>query len=198
MLKQAAPELHWRSDSPGSRVMSEANPARSAEGRQMFENLRRAVRLSARLSEIGFDDLAALRAAFSELIGSPLDDRFMIIPPFSTDCGLNTTIGSNVFINQGCHFMDLGGIRIGDDVMIGPKVNLVSAGHPTDPRERRNGIVKRPIVIGNNVWIGAAATILPGVTIGDNAVVAAGAVVSRDVPASTIAAGVPARVLKRL
>ncbi len=68
----------------------------------------------------------------------------------------------------------------------------------SNPRERRNGIVKRPIVIGNNVWIGAAATILPGVTIGDNAVVAAGAVVSRDVPASTIAAGVPARVLKRL
>ncbi|WP_055046095.1 DapH/DapD/GlmU-related protein [Devosia sp. A16] len=178
--------------------MTEANPARSAEGRQMFENLRRAVRLSARLSEIGFDDLEGLRAAFSELIGKPLDKRFMLIPPFSTDCGLNTTIGSNVFINQGCHFMDMGGISIGDDVMIGPKVNLVSAGHPTDPCERRNGIVKKPITIGNNVWIGAAATILPGVTIGDNAVVAAGAVVSRDVPANTIAAGVPARVLKRL
>jgi len=94
--------------------------------------------------------------------------------------------------------MDLGGISIGNDVMIGPKVNLVSAGHPTEPAQRRNGIVKQPIAIGNNVWIGAAATILPGVTIGENAVVAAGAVVSRDVPANTIAAGVPARVLKRL
>ena len=164
----------------------------------MFENVQRAVRLSARLSDIGFDDLDALRDAFSELIGRPVGERFMVIPPFSTDCGLNTTIGRNVFINQGCHFMDMGGITIGDDVMIGPKVNLVSSGHPTDPAQRRNGIVKKPITIGNNVWIGVAATILPGVTIGENAVIAAGAVVSRDVPANTIAAGVPARVLKQL
>ena len=174
------------------------NPARSAEGRARFENVQRAVRLSARLGDIGFDDLDGLRRAFSELIGQPLDDRFMLIPPFSTDCGLNITIGSNVFINQGCHFMDMGGISIGDDVMIGPKVNLVSAGHPVAPSERRKSIVAKPIVIGNNVWIGAAATILPGVTIGDNAVIAAGAVVSRDVPADTLAAGVPARILKHL
>lgn len=174
------------------------NPARSAEGRVRFENVQRAVRLSARLSDIGFDDLDGLRAGFSELIGKPVDERFMIIPPFSTDCGLNITVGSNVFINQGCHFMDMGGICIGDDVMIGPKVNLVSAGHPVAPAERRSGIVAKPISIGNNVWIGAAATILPGVTIGDNAVIAAGAVVSRNVPANTLAAGVPARVLKQL
>jgi acetyltransferase-like isoleucine patch superfamily enzyme len=164
----------------------------------MFENLQRAVRLSARLIEIGFDDLNGLRDAFSELIGKPVGDRFMIIPPFSTDCGLNISIGTNVFINQGCHFMDMGGITIGNDVMIGPKVNLVSAGHPTDPAQRRSGIVAKPITIGNNVWVGAAATILPGVTIGNNAVIAAGAVVSRDVPANTLAAGVPARVLKHL
>ena len=174
------------------------NPARSAEGRARFENVQRAVRLSARLSALGFDDLPTLRAAFSELIGKPVDDRFMLIPPFSTDCGLNTTIGANVFINQGCHFMDMGGITIGDDVMIGPKVNLISAGHPLSPSERRNGIVAKPIIIGNNVWIGAAATILAGVTIGENAVIAAGAVVSRDVPADTLAAGVPARVLRHL
>lgn len=174
------------------------NPARSAEGRARFENVQRAVRLSARLSDIGFDDLAGLRAAFSELIGKPVDDRFMIIPPFSTDCGLNISIGSNVFINQGCHFMDMGGITIGNDVLIGPRVNLVSAGHPLSPSERRNGIVAKPIRIGNNVWIGAAATILPGVTIGDNAVIAAGAVVSRDIPPETVAAGVPARVMKHL
>lgn len=174
------------------------NPARSPEGRARFENVQRAVRLSARLSDIGFDDAEGLRSAFCELIGKPVGDRFMLIPPFSTDCGLNITIGSNVFINQGCHFMDMGGITIGDDVMIGPKVNLVSVGHPVAPSERRNGIVAKPIVIGNNVWIGAAATILPGVTIGDNAVIAAGAVVSRDVPADTLAAGVPARVLKHL
>lgn len=175
-----------------------ANPARSPEGRARFENVQRAVRLSARLSEIGFDDLHGLTAVFAELIGKPVGERFMLIPPFSTDCGLNITVGDNVFINQGCHFMDMGGITIGNDVMIGPKVNLVSAGHPVAPSERRNGIVAKPITIGNNVWIGAAATILPGVTIGDNAVIAAGAVVSRSVPADTLAAGVPARVLKQL
>ena len=174
------------------------SPARSPEGRVRFENVQRAVRLSARLSDIGFDDLDGLSAAFSELIGKPVGERFMVIPPFSTDCGLNITIGRNVVINQGCHFMDMGGIIIGYDVMIGPKVNLVSAGHPVAPSERRNGIVAKPITIGNNVWIGAAATILPGVTIGDNAVIAAGAVVSRSVPADTLVAGVPARVLRHL
>ena len=174
------------------------NPARSAEGRARFENVQRAVRLSARLSEIGFDDLAGLKAQFEELIGKPVGERFMVIPPFSTDCGLNISVGHNVFINQGCHFMDMGGLTIGDDVMIGPKVTIVTAGHPVSPTERRNGITMSPVVIGNNVWIGAAATILPGVTIGDGAVVAAGAVVSRNVPANTMAAGVPARVIKSL
>jgi acetyltransferase-like isoleucine patch superfamily enzyme len=174
------------------------NPARSAEGRARFENVQRAVRLSARLSAIGFDDLPGLVAGFEELIGKKVGERFMLIPPFSTDCGLNITVGDRVFINQGCHFMDMGGLTIGDDVMIGPKVTIVTAGHPVSPSERRNGITMAPVVIGNNVWIGAAATILPGVTIGDGAVVAAGAVVSRSVPANTMAAGVPARVLKTL
>lgn len=181
---------------PGSALMT--NPARSAEGRARFEKVQRAVRLSARLSEIGFDDLEGLAAAFSELIGKPVGKRFMVIPPFSTDCGLNISMGRNVFINQGCHFSDLGGIAIGDDVMIGPKVNLISAGHPVAAAERRTGIVAKPITIGNNVWIGAAATVLPGVTIGDNAVVAAGAVVSRSVAANTLVAGVPARLLRHL
>lgn len=173
------------------------NPARSSEGRARFESVQRAVRLSARLSNIGFDDLEGLRDAFIELIGKPVGDRFMVIPPFSTDFGLNLQIGNNVFINQGCHFMDMGGITIGNDVMIGPKVTLVSAGHPISPADRRS-ITTAPIVIGNNVWIGAAATVLQGVTIGDDAVVAAGAVVSRDVPEGTMVAGVPARVIKHL
>lgn len=170
----------------------------SLAGRLRLEKLRRAIRLSARLSDIGFDDLEALRAAFSELIGKPVGERFVVVPPFSTDWGLNITIGNNAFINQGCHFMDMGGITIGDDVMVGPSVNLVTAGHPVAPSERREGIVAGPITIGDNVWIGAAATILPGVTIGDDAVIAAGAVVSRGVPASTLAAGVPARVVRHL
>lgn len=174
------------------------NPARSAEGRTRFENVQRAVRLSARLGELGFDDLDSLRSAFAELIGKPVGARFMLIPPFSTDYGLNISIGDDVFINQHCHFMDMGGITIGNEVMIGPRVNLISAGHPLSAAERRRAITTGPIEIGNNVWIGAAATVLQGVTVGDNAVIAAGAVVSRNVPPDTLVAGVPARVVKSL
>jgi len=174
------------------------NPARSAEGRARFENVQRAVRLSARLNELGFDDLDALRSAFAELIGKPVGARFMLIPPFSTDYGLNISVGDDVFINQHCHFMDMGGITIGNEVMIGPKVNLISAGHPLSPADRRRAVTAKPIVIGNNVWIGAAATILAGVTVGSDAVVAAGAVVSRDVPPGTLVAGVPARPVRQL
>lgn len=174
------------------------NPARSAEGRARFENVQRAVWLSARLNELGFDDLDALRSAFAELIGKPVGARFMLIPPFSTDYGLNISVGDDVFINQHCHFMDMGGITIGNEVMIGPKVNLISAGHPLSPADRRRAVTAKPIVIGNNVWIGAAATILAGVTVGSDAVVAAGAVVSRDVPPGTLVAGVPARPVRQL
>jgi len=174
------------------------NPARSAEGRARFENVQRAVRLSARLNALGFDDLDALRSAFVELIGKPVGARFMLIPPFTTDCGLNIHVGDDVFINQHCHFMDMGGISIGNEVMIGPKVNLISGGHPLSVTERRRAVTVSPIAIGNNVWIGAAATVLQGVTVGDDAVIAAGAVVSRDVPARTMVAGVPARVVKQL
>ena len=174
------------------------NPARSAEGRARFENVQRAVRLSARLNDLGFDDLDALRWAFAELIGKPVGARFMLIPPFSTDYGLNISVGDDVFINQHCHFMDMGGITIGNEVMIGPKVNLISAGHPLSPADRRRAVTAKPIVIGNNVWIGAAATILAGVTVGSDAVVAAGAVVSRDVPPGTLVAGVPARPVRQL
>lgn len=94
-------------------------------------------------------------------------------------------------------FLDIGGITIEDDVQIGPRVNLTSGNHPLAPSERTT-VIPRPIVIKRNAWIGAAATILPGVTVGENAVVAAGAVVSRDVPDNTVVAGVPAKVVKEL
>jgi acetyltransferase-like isoleucine patch superfamily enzyme len=89
----------------------------------------------------------------------------------------------------------MGGIVIEDDVLIGPKVNLITENHPLDPTERR-ALISKPILIKRNAWIGAAATILPGVTVGENAVVAAGAVVSKDVPANTVVGGIPARHIK--
>jgi len=94
--------------------------------------------------------------------------------------------------------MDIGGIEIGDEVLIGPNVQLISSGHPVDPAGRRRTITGDPIVIGRNVWIGAGATVLHGVTVGEDAVIAAGAVVTRDVPARTLVAGVPARVVRHL
>lgn len=136
-------------------------------------------------------------ALFSRLTGKPVDEGFTLFPPFYADCGKNITVGRRVFINSGCCFQDQGGITIGDDALIGPRVVMATLNHDLDPARRRD-MHPAPIVIGNNVWVGASATVLPGVTIGDNAVVAAGAVVTKDVPADTVVGGVPARVLQRI
>lgn len=131
------------------------------------------------------------------LLGAEIDKTAMIRLPFYTDFGKFIRIGKHVFINQACVFMDRGGITIGENTKIGPRVNLITENHGLKPSERHI-LTSRPIFIGRNVWIGAAATVLPGVTIGENSVVAAGAVVSRDVPPNTIVAGVPAKVVKEI
>lgn len=136
-------------------------------------------------------------ALMSELIGKPIDESFTMFPPFFTDCGKNISIGKNVFINSGCRFQDQGGITIGDDALIGHNVVLATLNHEIKPEKRKN-MVPAPILIGKNVWIGANATILPGITIGDNSVVAAGAVVTKDVPANTIVGGVPAKMIRTI
>ncbi|MET9922633.1 sugar O-acetyltransferase [Streptomyces sp. NPDC006435] len=151
---------------------------------------------TSRLNVLPFSDTEGRAELLSVVFGGPLPESVTIYPPFFTECGLNTTFGENVFVNQGCTFMDKGGIRIGNGVMIAPKVNLITGGHPLPLAERREYLSLAPIVIENDVWIGAAATITQGVTIGAGSVVAAGAVVTRDVPAHTLVAGVPARVVK--
>jgi len=120
-----------------------------------------------------------------------------VFTPLYINCGKHITIGKNVFINFDCTFLGLGGITIEDDVLIGPKVSLITENHPLNPEERK-GLIGKPIVIKKNAWIGANATILPGVTIGENAVVAAGAVVSKDVPDNTIVGGIPAKFIKNV
>lgn len=134
---------------------------------------------------------------FSRIIGKPVDASFRMFPPFYTECGKNIFIGKNVFINCGCHFQDQGGIYIGDDVLIGSYVVLATINHGQAPKDRGNNY-PAPIHIGNKVWIGSHATILPGVTIGENAVIAAGAVVTKDVPANAIVGGVPAKIIKTI
>lgn len=137
------------------------------------------------------------RERLSAIIGKPIPDSTRIFIPFYTNFGKHITIGKNVFINHACSFLDLGGIRIEDDVLIGPKVNIVTENHPVDPAERKS-LILASVHIKRNAWIGAGATILPGVTIGENAIVAAGALVTKDVPDNTIAGGVPAKLLKSI
>lgn len=153
---------------------------------------------TSRLNLLPFSDTERRAQLLSLVFGASLPATVTIYPPFFTECGLNTTFGENVFVNQCCTFMDRGGIRIGNNVMIAPKVNLITGGHPLPLAERREYITLAPIVIDDDVWIGTGVTITQGVTIGAGAVVAAGAVVTRDVPACALAAGVPARVIKTI
>ena len=138
-----------------------------------------------------------LRKIFFELINKPEQPSFNLFPPFYTDFGLNINIGKNVFINEGCCFQDQGGITIGDGCLIGQQVVLATLNHSLDPA-RRADMLPAPITLGKNVWVGAHATILAGVTVGDGSVIAAGAVVTKDVPAGCVAGGVPAKIIKRL
>ena len=138
-----------------------------------------------------------LRALFSRLTGQKVDDTVSLFPPIYSDFGKNITVGKNVFINSGCCFQDQGGIIIGDGVQIGHQVVFATINHGISPEKRGDHHFK-PVRVGNRVWIGAHATILPGVTIGDGAIVAAGAVVTKDVPANTIVGGVPAKVIKAI
>ena len=140
-------------------------------------------------------DPVEIRHLLSQITGSEIDESIAVFTPLYINYGKNTKIGKNVFINFDCVFLDLGGITIEDGVLIAPKVSLLSEGHPISPNDRQS-LVPGHIHIGKNAWIGASATILPGVTIGENAVIAAGAVVSKDVPANTIVGGIPAKIIK--
>lgn len=140
---------------------------------------------------------AAIRATISQITKQAIDDSVEIRLPFFTDFGRNIHLGKEVFINSGVTLVDLGGIYLADKVLIGPKANIISVNHPLDPANRRN-VELKPVYVHENAWIGANATILPGVSIGRNAVVAAGAVVTKNVPANTVVAGVPARVIKTI
>ncbi len=155
----------------------------------------RTIKLNAKLNTS--EDVEQIRKNLSEITGTGIDASTIVFVPFYTNFGRFITIGKNVFINHACSFLDMGGITIEDNVLIGPKVNLITENHPLNPNDRTSLICK-PIVIKRNAWIGAAATILPGVTIGENAVVAAGAVVSKDVPANTVVGGVPAKIIKTI
>ena len=133
----------------------------------------------------------------SRLTGKNVDRSFRMFPPFYADFGKNISIGKDVFINSGCHFQDQGGIEIGDGTLIGHNVVLATINHDFYPENNRKNHYQ-PVKIGSHVWIGSNATVLPGVSIGEWAVVAAGAVVTKDVPDFTIVGGIPAKIMKRI
>ena len=138
-----------------------------------------------------------VRGLLSELFGYRVPESLRVFPPFYTDFGRNITVGRDVFINACCHFQDHGGMTIGDGCQIGHNVVFATLNHGLSPEDRQN-TYPAPIVLGRNVWVGSNATILQGVTIGDNAVIAAGAVVTKDVEPATVVGGVPAKVIRRI
>lgn len=168
--------------------------ANSEMHRHMHEMAERSRRITSEING-SFHTADELRGLFSELIGKEVGEKFGLFPPFYADYGQNITVGENVFINSGCCFQDQGGIEIGDNVLIGQQVVIATLNHDLTP-EKRGSMLPAPVKIGNNVWVGAHATLLAGVTVGDNAVIAAGAVVNRDVPPNTVVGGVPAKIIK--
>lgn len=163
--------------------------------KKVWSQIARGIKLSAELNTS--TNINQTRNRLSEIIKRKIDNSTIVLVPFHTNFGQHINIGRNVFINHDCSFLDLGGITIEDDVQIAPKVSLITESHPLDPSKRRDLDLKA-IVIKKNAWLGAGAIILPGVTVGENAVVAAGAVVTQDVPANTVVAGVPAKIIKHI
>ena len=164
------------------------------EFRAMSERVLRATELTSRLNVLPFDDEQGRARLFEQILGRPLPPRVTIYPPFFTDHGLNLDLGERVFVNQNCTFLDYAGIRLAERVMVAPKVTFITVGHPVDTDDRKVWLTGGPIDVHENVWIGAGATILPGVTIGHDAVVAAGAVVTDDVPPRSLVTGTKAAV----
>ncbi|GAA1800662.1 sugar O-acetyltransferase [Agromyces neolithicus] len=160
----------------------------------MHRTSQEALRITSELNS-GYHEPARVRELLAQLIGRPVDESVTMFPPFSADFGKNITLGKRIFINSGCRFQDQGGVIIGDDCLIGHNTVLATLNHDLAP-SRRADMHPAPIVIGRNVWIGANVTVLAGVTIGDNSVVAAASVVTKDVPENSIVVGSPARVVR--
>lgn len=169
-------------------------PGNSSLHQAMHRYSQEALRITGELNG-GYHEPERVRELLAQLIGKPVDDSVTLFPPFNTDFGKNITLGKRIFINAGCKIQDQGGVSIGDDCLIGHNAVIASLNHDIDPA-RRADMIPAPVTIGRNVWIGANVTILPGVSIGDDAVLAAACVVTKDVPAGAIVVGSPARVVR--
>ena len=142
------------------------------------------------------EDIETAQALLRRLLGAA-GEGLRIEPPFWCDYGWNITVGRNFYMNHGGVILDAGGVSFGDDVQVGPQCGFHTSSHPLDAAARRQGLeYAKPIRVGNNVWIGAGVTVVPGVTIGDNVVIGAGSLVNRDIPSGVVAAGNPCRVIR--
>ncbi len=167
-----------------------------ADDPEIIADSLRAVDLMERFNRSSVHDLPARRDILVELLGA-VGEGTVLRPPFHCDYGYQIRIGTRTFINYGLMALDVATITIGDDVQIGPNVQLLTPTHPIDPERRRaKWEAAEPITIGDNVWLGGGVIVLPGVTIGADTVVGAGAVVSRDLPERVVAVGNPARVIR--
>jgi maltose O-acetyltransferase len=185
-------------DEPTMRERMLAGELYIADDPELARDADRAQTLSHRLNSLDPGDGAARRALLTELLGAFGEDSH-IQPPFRCDYGYQTFIGARTFANFGLVCLDVATVTIGDDVNIGPNVQLLTPTHPVAAGPRREKWeAALPITIGNNVWLGGGVIVLPGVTIGENTVVGAGSVVTRDLPANVVAVGNPARVIRKV
>jgi maltose O-acetyltransferase len=167
-----------------------------ADDPDLVRDSQRAMTLTHRLNAADPNDASLRRELLTELLGA-FGAESEIRPPFRCDYGYQTFVGARTFANFGLVSLDVARVTIGDDVQIGPGVQLLTALHPVAAGPRRDKWeAAKPITIGDNVWLGGGAIVLPGVTIGDNTVVGAGAVVTRDLPPDVVAVGNPARVIR--
>ncbi|WGD40265.1 sugar O-acetyltransferase [Streptomyces cathayae] len=169
-----------------------------ADDPEIARRQQQAVRLAARYQAAYTEDAEAAGAILAELLGA-VGEQAHVRPPLYVDYGSNITIGARTFVNYNLTALDVAAIVIGEDCQIGPGVQLLTPTHPLEPQPRRDKLeAAQPITIGDNVWIGGGAIVLPGVSIGDNSVIGAGSVVTKDVPPNVVAVGSPARPVRTL
>ena len=162
----------------------------------LYADVQRTMQLSAEMNT-GWHTEAEVRDYLRQITNSEIDETVRVFTPFHINYGTKTRFGRDCFVNFGCTFLALGGITIEDDVFIGPHCVLATEYHPENP-ETRHSLLTKPIVVKRNAWLGANVTVLAGVTIGENAIVAAGSVVTKDVPDNMVVAGSPARVIREI
>ena len=198
IIKTQIDETKLMSDKEFIKIMNsqERVVAGSEVSLKMHSLAQKAMKITSQMNN-KYNTPQELRRWMSILIGQDLDEGFGLFPPFTTDCGKNIHLEKNVFINSGCRFQDQGGIYIGENSLIGHNVILATLNHNVDPYNRAD-LFPKPIHIGKRVWIGSGSIVLPGVSIGDNSIVGANSVVTKDVPPNTIYAGNPAKFIKNI